>query len=311
MKKRPAITSRDLGLEFAALCGKHFIGLDHLHYGYWPEGLPVNVSNLHTAQENYTNFLVSHIPSGVRTILDVGCGAGHTSKHLADMGYKVACVSPSTVLSEKVRELMGDACHVFECKYEDLQTEDRYDLVLFSESFQYIKMQKAMAKTFELLNPAGYMLICDIFRKDVEATPDAKSAGGGHLLSRFYKHVANQPFAPVEDIDITDHAIPNLDLMDDAMKNVLRPVIDSSLNFLAGRYPLASKVIRWLYRKRINKTYQRYFNGNRASEDFVKFKSYRLFLYRSTCAVPAGSSTAVVPCVGGQAASPVALPTRV
>jgi len=309
MKKRPAITSRDLGLEFAALCGKHFIGLEHLHYGYWPEGLPVNISNLHIAQENYTNFLVSHIPSGVRTILDVGCGAGHTSKHLADMGYKVACVSPSPVLSGKVRELVGDACRVFECKYEDLQTEDRYDLVLFSESFQYIKMQKAMAKTFELLNPAGYMLICDIFRKDVEATPDAKSVGGGHLLSRFYSHIANQPFEPVEDVDITDHATPNLDLMDDAMKNVVRPVIDSSLNFLAGRYPLTSKVIRWFYRKRINKVYQRYFNGNRASDDFRKFKSYRMFLYRSTRTVPAGNLTAVAPGAGGQAARPAALPT--
>jgi SAM-dependent methyltransferase len=311
MKKRPAITSRDLGLEFAALCGKYFIGLDHLHYGYWPEGLPVNISNLHVAQENYTSFLVSHIPSGVRTILDVGCGAGYTSKRLADMGYKVACLSPSPVLSGRVRELMGDACRVFECKYEDLQTEDRYDLVLFSESFQYIKMQKAMAKTFELLNPAGYMLICDIFRKDVEAVPDAKSAGGGHLLSRFYKHIANQPFEPVEDIDITSRTTPNLDLMDDAMKNVLRPVIDSSLNFLAGRYPLMSKAVRWLYRKRINKTYQRYFNGNRASEEFGKFKSYRLFLYRSTCAVPAGNSTAIAPSACGQTARPAALPTGV
>ena len=93
------------------------------------------------------------------------------------------------------------------------------------------------------------------------------------------------------------------------MKNVVRPVIDSSLDFLAGRYPLMSKVIRWLYRKRINKVYQRHFNGNRAGEDFVKFKSYRLFLYRSTCAVPAEDSAAVAPCVGGQMTSSVALPT--
>ena len=75
MKKRPAITSRDLGLEFAAICGKHFLGLEHLHYGYWPEGLPVSINNLRTAQENYTSFLLSQIPAGVRTILDVGCGS--------------------------------------------------------------------------------------------------------------------------------------------------------------------------------------------------------------------------------------------
>jgi SAM-dependent methyltransferase len=263
MKKRPAITSRDLGLEFAAICGKHFLGLEHLHYGYWSEGLPVSINNLRTAQENYTNFLFSQIPAGVRTILDVGCGSGHTSKRLADMGYKVACVSPSPVLSAKVRELMGDTCKIYECKFEDLQTEDKYDLVLFSESFQYMKVQRALDKTLEIINPGGHLLVCDVFRKDVELEPGKKGVGGGHL--------------------------PNMDLMDDTMKNVVRPIVDSSLNFLGGRYPLMSRAIQWLYRKRIRNVYQKYFDSNRASADFVKSKSYRLLLYRYTCKVPAGN----------------------
>ncbi len=236
MKKPPAITSRDLGLEFAAICGKHFLGLEHLHYGYWPEGLPVNINNLRTAQENYTSFLLSQIPAGVRTILDVGCGSGYTSKRLADMGYKVSCVSPSPVLSAKVRELMGDACKIYECKFEDLQTEDKYDLVLFSESFQYIKVRMSLAKTLEILNPGGYLLVCDVFRKDVEQ--DQKGVGGGHLLSRFYSQASTSSFEQVKDIDITNQTMPNMDLMDDTMKNVVRPIIDSTINFLGGRYPL-------------------------------------------------------------------------
>jgi len=287
MKKKPAITSRDLGLEFAAICGKHFLGLEHLHYGYWPEGLPVNINNLRIAQENYTSFLLSQIPSGVRTILDVGCGSGHTSKRLADRGYKVACVSPSPVLSGKVRELMGDACKIYECKFEDLQTEDKYDLVLFSESFQYMKVRKALDKTLEILNPGGYLLVCDIFRKDVELEPGKKGVGGGHLLSRFYGQAVTSSFEQIKDIDITDHAMPNMDLMDDTMKNVVRPIVDSTINFLGGRYPLMSRAIQWFYRKRIGNVYQKYFNGNRASVDFVKYKSYRLLLYRYTCKVPA------------------------
>ena len=307
MKKQPAITSRDLGLEFAAICGKHFLGLEHLHYGYWPEGLPVNINNLRTAQENYTNFLLSQIPAGVKTILDVGCGSGHTSKRLSELGYKVACVSPSPVLSQKVRELMGDACHVYECKYEDLQTEDKFDLVLFSESFQYIKIRRSLEKTLSILNPGGYLLVCDVFRKDVEQ--DQKGVGGGHTLSRFYNQAATSSFEQVTDIDITDQTMPNMDLMDDTLKNVVRPIIDSTINFISGRHPLMSKVIQWLYRKKIDKAYQKYFYGNRASADFVKLKCYRLLLYRYTCKVPAGNQTVSSAPAGSRTAQAAVLPS--
>jgi SAM-dependent methyltransferase len=311
MKKRPAITSRDLGLEFAAICGKHFLGIEHLHYGYWPEGLPVNINNVRTAQENYTNLLVSQIPDGVRTILDVGCGSGYTSKRLSDMGYKVACVSPSPVLSGKVRELLGDTCRIFECKYEDLQTEDKYDLALFSESFQYIKIQRSLDKTLEILNPGGYILISDVFRKDIEVKPGEKGVGGGHILSRFYDQAAAHSFEAIKDIDITSQTMPNMDLIDDTMRNVLRPIIDSSINFLGGRYPLMSRAIQWFYRKRINNVYQKYFNGNRASADFVKFKYYRLLLYKHTCKVPAGNQAVNNSCAGGQATRSATLPAGV
>jgi len=309
MKKHPAITSRDLGLEFAAICGKHFLGLEHLHYGYWPEGLPVNINNLRTAQENYTSFLLSQIPAGIRTILDVGCGSGHTSKRLSDMGYKVSCVSPSPVLSAKVRELMGDACKIYECKFEDLQTEDKYDLVLFSESFQYMKVRRSLGKTLEILNPGGYLLVCDVFRKDVER--DQKGVGGGHLLSKFYSQAAASSFEQVKDIDITNQTMPNMDLLDDTLKNVVRPIIDSTINFIDGRHPLASKVIQWLYRKKIDKAYQKYFYGNRASVDFVKLKYYRLLLYRYTCKVPAANPVVSNTCPDNKAARQTTSPAGI
>jgi len=311
MKKRPAVTSRELGLECAAICGKHFLGLEHLHYGYWPEGLSVNINNLRTAQENYTSFLFSQIPAGVRTILDVGCGSGYASKRLADMGYKVSCVSPSPVLSTRVRELIGNACKIYECKFEDLQTEDKYDLVLFSESFQYIKVRRSLAKTLEILNPGGYLLVCDVFRKGVELGLDRKGVGGGHLLGRFYSQAAASSFERIKDIDITSQTMPNMDLMDDAMQNVVRPIIDSTMDFIDGRYPLTSRIIQWLYRKRIGNVYQKYFNGHRASVDFAKHKSYRLLLYRRTCKVPAADIVISGQCPDIKATCPVILPAGV
>ncbi len=135
------------------------------------------------------------------------------------------------------------------------------------------------------------MLICDVFRKELTSAEDKKGMGGGHRLSKFTREIANLPFELLQDIDITEQTIPNLDLLDEAMRNVVRPMLDSGMDFLAGRYPLTSRLIRWFYRRRINVVYNKYFNGRRTGDDFAKFKTYRLFLYRAFSPVPAETHT--------------------
>ena len=152
MKKDKKTVSREIGLEIGSICGKYFLKLDHLHYGYWAEDLQVDITNVHIAQEDYTNFLISHIPKSANTILDVGCGTGHIARKLSIMGHKVDCVSPSHFLAGKARELLGNSSHVFECSYEQLRTENRYDMVLFSESFQYIDIEEGIRRTVSLLD---------------------------------------------------------------------------------------------------------------------------------------------------------------
>lgn len=275
MNKRKKTASRNTGLEIATICGKYFLKLEHLHYGYWTDDLEVDIANLHIAQKNYTNFLVSHIPDGVKTILDVGCGLGQTAKKLIDTGYQVDCVSPSPFLSEQVRSLLGSTTNIFECRFEQLRGQNRYDMVLFSESFQYIALQKALKNTFRFLNDDGYLLICDVFKRDVKGD---SPLGGGHRLTKFYDLIAHYPFEIVKDVDITEQTAPNIEVLDDATKNVAHPVLLSCLRFLKSRYPVASKLLGWRYKKKTNKIYKKYFNEERTGENFKKFKSYRLFL---------------------------------
>ena len=270
-------SSREVGLEIAVIVGKYLLNLEHLHYGYWTGDLEVNIANLHKTQENYIDFLFSQIPESVETILDVGCGLGQTAKKLIDGGYRVDCVSPNPFLSEQVRSLLGNKSQIFECLYEQMETEKRYDLVLFAESFQYIPLEKALKQTMKFLNNEGYLLICDVFKMEAKGKC---MIGGGHKLMKFHQGIALYPFELIIDADITDKTMQNLDLLDDAVKNVIAPALDSSLRFLQSRYSLTVKFLRWKYRKRINKMYDKYFDDKRTADEFKKFKSYRLFLYR-------------------------------
>jgi len=279
MYKAPKRVSREIGLEVGAICIKYFLKSQHLHYGYWTNDLQVDIANLPIAQENYAKFLISHIPDGVKTILDIGCGFGETAKKLLDMGYQVDCVSLSPFLSKQARELLGNASHIFECYYQQLQTEKTYDLILFSESFQYIDIEEAIEKTLGFLNQSGYILICDFFKKE---SPYKSPISGGHPLKRFYDIVSEYPLELVKDLDITEGMAPTLDIANDMFKEVIEPTINLTQQFLDNKYPFMSKFVKWMYRKKINKINKKYFTGERTGENFRKFKSYRVLLYKRT-----------------------------
>ena len=275
----PKTLSREIGLEIGTLCGRHFLNVEHLHYGYWTDDLKVELANLPAAQKQYTDFLISNIPDGVGSLLDVGCGMGHTAKRLTDAGYTVDCVSPSSFLAQQAGALLQGKCEIFECPYEQLQTEKRYDLVLFSESFQYIDPETAIQKTLSLLNPNGRMLICDIFKVDsVEKSP----ISGGHYLSRFLAVISKYPLSLVKDIDITEQTAPSRDIENRICKEVLEPVANLVGKLVDSRYRLLSKLLKWKYKKKIEKIRGKYFGGQRTAENFKKFKTYRLLLYKTT-----------------------------
>ena len=271
--------SRQIGMEIAAICGEKLLNLEHLHYGYWTRDLKVNLANLRAAQENYVDFLISHIPDNVRSVLDVGCGRGQMAWNLLNAGYNVDCISPSPLLAQQTRDLLGSRSHIFECSYEKFQTRNRYDLLLFSESFQYVQLEEAIRKTDSLLNHCGYLLICDIFKTAVKGK---SPTSGGHPLKRFYNLALEYRLELVKNLDITEQTAPNIDLEHHIFNQVIHPIVNGLEQLLDNRYPFLSKVLKWKYRKKIDKIYAKYFGDQRTGENFKKFKSYRLLLYRKT-----------------------------
>jgi SAM-dependent methyltransferase len=279
MRKKTKVDTKETGLEIGLLLGKHLLRTEHLHYGFWTEDLALDLFNLPQAQENHSDFIISHIPEGTRAILDVGCGVGTFAAKLIQRGYSVDCVSPSAVLTEHARKLLGEKSRIFQCRYEDLQTENRYDAIIFSESFQYVNIERALKNSDVFLKNEGHLLICDFFKTGVAGESALR---GGHKLSRFYERIAQHPFQQIEDIDITAQTAPNLDLVNDVLQNVGLPIWRLLFQQLDASHPLLSKVAHWRYGKKIDKINRKYFSNLRNAETFAVYKTYRLLLYQKT-----------------------------
>lgn len=275
--RAPALKSPEFGLAVGYVFGRHLIGMADLHYGYWPDDLPVEVQNLARAQAAYTDFLISHVPEGVRSILDVGCGAGNTARKLVERGFQVDCVSPNPFLTGVAREGLDGRATVFEGKFEDLETDRRYDLLLFSESFLFVKPDRALPQAERLLTPGGYVLITDIFK-----TPaDGKSPiGGGHELPVFRDLMARSRFELLRDVDMTARIAPTFDLLDHTYSEAIRPAYDLIAARLHASHPWLTRLVRWLWRNKLARLEEKHFSGRRNAANFARYKSYRLFLFR-------------------------------
>lgn len=276
MKQKEKVPSRELGLDIALIYARYLFNTDHLHYGLWTDGLAIEPGNLRQAQENYCDMIVAQIPPGVKTILDVGAGTGALAHRLIAEGYTVDCVSPSPFLTARARAVLGETPQIFECRYEDMVNDKRYDLVLFSESFQYIKLEQSLAISHEHLNPGGHILVSDFFRNDnVGKSP----MGGGHSLAAFRDEIARHPLHVLVDKDITPQTAPNLDLVADLTENVMAPTVDRVAYYLENNH----RFLHWLllkviFRKTIARAREKYLTGKRRGANFLIFKSYRVVL---------------------------------
>jgi SAM-dependent methyltransferase len=274
MGQREHISTRELGLLLIARVIKD----GDLHYGYWPEGMATTWGNLRSAQDAYTDLLIDHIPSGVETILDVGMGTGGIARKLTEKGYRVEGVSPSGPLSELAAERLGDSVRIHSCKFEELETDKRYDLVLFAESFQYIPPQKSLPKLRSLLSPGGHVLIIDFFRT---GSPDRGPVGGGHLLSEFEEMLAEQPFTVVEDMDITARTAPTIELMGQILRDYVRPIFIDMTGYFRIKHPWWSRFSGWVLKNRLERIRKEVFSDRFSGECFCRSHSYRLMLLSS------------------------------
>jgi SAM-dependent methyltransferase len=280
--------SRELGLVLA----RQLLGIEDLHYGLWDADLPLSLANFPAAQQRYSDMLLSRLPApgpqAVR-VLDIGCGSGRLLRQMLDRGYHADGVVPAAALAREVRARLdgwsGYAPRIFECKFEDLPLADcrrRYDVALFSESFQYIPLPASLPLLQQILQPGGLLMICDFFKTEHhgDGGPGDRSFGGGHDLRAFYARMAALPFETLEDTDITSRISPNLDLVNDLLMHKVLPASETIGRYLADNRPLLTRLAAWLFRRKLARLRYKYFSGHRNRAVFERYKSYRLMRFR-------------------------------
>ena len=277
MKNKNKIKSNIIGLDMGLALGRFFLGTEDLHFGYWPDGKKPTAGNFALAQENHSKLIMDAIPDGTKRILDVGSGSGSLALKLLNSGYEVDCIIPSEYLAVAVKEKLGSRGKTHICKLEDFNCQELYDLVIFSESFQYVNMIVSLEKIGKILNHEGHLIICDFFRLDV---PERSLMGGGHSWVAFNKAIEMTSFELISDTDITNGTAPTIDFLDQFCQEVLKPVGSMTGEYMLSNYPKLTRILIWKFKRRIEKIKSRYLNGDVNGDSFKKFKTYHLLLYK-------------------------------
>ena len=269
--------SKVIGLDAGLLIGKFFMDTEELHYGYWPNDKTATAQNFSEAQERHSQLIIDNIPKGVKKILDVGSGSGSLAKKIVALGYQVDCVIPSEFLADKVQQKLDGSSKIHITKFEDLDISSNYDLILFSESFQYVHLIKSIDKILSILDKNGYLLICDVFHKNVSGISPMR---GGHRLDLFENEIGKTDLVKKTDIDITLETAPTWDFLNQFLNEVAIPISDMSHSYMKYKYPKLIRFMKWKYRNRLEKIRKVWLSNELTGENFAKFKSYRLFLFK-------------------------------
>jgi MPBQ/MSBQ methyltransferase len=221
---------------------------NYLHFGLWKKGDKLTLENFQAAQERYLQNLISTIPKGVKTVLDVGCGVGGNAAKLLSLGYQVTGICPDPYQGQLFRKNTKGKAGFKLTTLENFNTDQKFDLIIMSESVQYIPFGEGLKKISQLLRPTGRLLVSDYFKKvSAKNVPNLPSAS----LADYLKEVEKAGFKVVKKQDITENILPTLDYGTDVYVNYIRPVLSCILTTVQVHLPPVYWLLNLFFKFRI------------------------------------------------------------
>ena len=183
----------------------NILKLKSLHYGYWEGQKSLDLEGLKKAQERYTDTLTDQFPENVNTILDVGCGIGDVALSLDTKGYKVTAISPDENHSRYFDFPDKNRICFHNVKFEDLDLDEKFDLIMMIESQNYFDADKGFAQCRRFLNPGGSIYVSGMFRKG-----DSDIFKVCNIEREFIQKASNYGFLLTNSLGITENVLPTV-----------------------------------------------------------------------------------------------------
>jgi SAM-dependent methyltransferase len=246
------------------------IGLQSLHFGLWSDEFPRTIEGLKQAQEAYSLLLLDRIPAGAQTILDAGCGTGELTQKLVAKGYTVTALTPDPYLAAIVTKRLGNTANFALSKFEEYDTPTKFDVIVMSESCQYMSHHLTFPKARELLNPGGHMVISDYFRKNETAYYETVWTD-----KEFTFRTKQNDFEVVSVDDITDRTLPTLEVGNATYSKTILPTIELVRDLFAHVCPkFIYRFLKFALRKWLNLASDFLYVKQPEQFDAKRFKEY-------------------------------------
>lgn len=256
---------------------------DYLHYGFWDQPNTIDIESItiqeiKNAQGRYIEHLVSYIPEGVKSILDVGCGIGGNANYLVNKGYRVETLSPDDFQKSAIVKKFNNQMTFHHCKFEKFRSKKKYDLILESESACYISIDKGFEKAKEVIKNGGYLLASDyfVYYRDDSNSLHLKSS---HDMGKYLSSAKTNGFELIKEYDQTENTMPTLDCGKHFIDRFINPTVEYSVHSAKKTYPIISALIGKLLAKK--------FERKRSQLDlidknlFKKYRRYMIYLFQN------------------------------
>lgn len=255
-------------IDFELLFATDVLGLRSLHYGYWPSPPPgaVGLAEFRRAQEAYSQHLLSFVPEQVRDVLDVGAGVGDNARMLASHGCRIHAISPDGNHAQFYSK--ADPCISFEqTRFEELGIDPRFDLILFSESHNYMDHEVALRRSLRFAKPGAHVLVSGMFR-----APDRGPLPADFILEdhAYFRKAKELGYSLEQLEDITENVMPTMNLVSGALDSVVplgrlgarylrsvSPLKARALHMFGGRHLTRLSNVLAYYRERTDPSYFR------------------------------------------------------